>query len=253
MVVTCYLDESAVDGSTPDAVVGGLQMNESRRSSFDALWRSLLHDFKLGSALHVIAFGQDGPYGPRSVDERRRIFESAVKLINEHKIYSFAAMLNADQYKSIIDGATGSRFSIYAMCFVAAVCGNRLLAEKNNFTDRIPFLLDAGNAKAGHIRQAHAGLLEMQTSGQQSFSLGSLTFDDDRNVTPLQAADLVCWTVRRRASGKSFLGYEPLEQLLDPSAHITAEIQADVLKGIRNELDTWFAGSASAKAEDSEL
>jgi hypothetical protein len=35
LVVTCYLDESATDGSTPTAVVGGLLVNSSHFLGLD--------------------------------------------------------------------------------------------------------------------------------------------------------------------------------------------------------------------------
>ncbi len=40
MIVTCYLDESATDGGTPQAVVGGLQMNQAHFIGFDREWRA---------------------------------------------------------------------------------------------------------------------------------------------------------------------------------------------------------------------
>jgi hypothetical protein len=62
MMVTCYLDESATDGGTPQAVVGGLQMNESHFLGFDPAWREMLHDFGLEPALHMKDFGPHGRF-----------------------------------------------------------------------------------------------------------------------------------------------------------------------------------------------
>jgi len=238
MIVTCYLDESATDGGTPQAVVGGLQMNESHFLGFDPAWRSMLHELGLEPVLHMKDFGRHGRFSDKSPDDRRLIFERAVTLINKHKIYSFAATLEASQYKAIIGGTLRGNFSIYGMCFVGTVLGNHLFAEQNGYLQDIPFLLDAGNPNAEHVRLAHVGLLELQATGQHPLNLGGLTFDDDRRVTPLQAADVVCWAVRRKATGYPFNdGYEPLLGILNDPAHSELPLPIDVMRGLNEEIE----------------
>jgi hypothetical protein len=51
-------------------------------------------------------------------------------------------------------------------------------------------------------------------------NVGSLTFDDDKLWTPLQAADVIAWASRVKAQGDQLTnGYEPLTGLFD-EAHI---------------------------------
>ena len=73
--------------------------------------------------------------------------------------------------------------------------------------------MDSGNAYANHVRGAHAA---MQQDRWRHMNVGSLTFDDDRVWSPLQAADVIAWASRVRAESNTFNnGYEPLEQLFD--------------------------------------
>lgn len=53
--------------------------------------------------------------------------------------------------------------------------------------------------------------------------LGSLTFDKDDCVPALQAADVIAWAVRRRATGYEFnAGFEPIEATLNERGHTSA-------------------------------
>lgn len=57
LAVNCYLDESATDGGTPSAVVGGLVLNSSQLDHLDIEWSAMLHDFDLSPGLHMKDFG----------------------------------------------------------------------------------------------------------------------------------------------------------------------------------------------------
>jgi hypothetical protein len=79
-------------------------------------------------------------------------------------------------------------------------------------------------------------------------NLGGLTFEDDQSITALQAADLVCWAVRRRATGYPFTnGYEPLLDILRSEAHSEAPIPVDAMLDI-NEAVERRAGFATIES-----
>ena len=66
---------------------------------------------------------------------------------------------------------------------------------------------------ADHVRDAHN---ELQEERWKEKRVGSLTFDDDKFWTPLQAADVIAWASRvREQTGKFDNGYEPLSALFD--------------------------------------
>jgi hypothetical protein len=62
--ITCYLDESATDGSTPCSVVGGVLINSSGHKQLVLEWKTLLDDFDLWPGLHLREFSPD--HQPRS-------------------------------------------------------------------------------------------------------------------------------------------------------------------------------------------
>jgi hypothetical protein len=238
LAVTCYLDESATDGSTPTAVVGGLLVNSSHFFGLDPKWRAMLDEFHLWPGLHMKDFGRNNRFGGMPREMRRAILTRAVDIIKAHNICTLAATLEYGQYKAILPATVRRGMSAYGLCFIACVLGNHQIAEGNKYDKRIAFIVDSGNTYAEHVFFAHQGLVEIQTE-EDFLNLGSLTFDKDDNVSALQAADVVCWAVRRRASGYPFSnGFEPLEGILNDQAHNEADFSEIAMRELVGRLDT---------------
>lgn len=218
--VNCYLDESATDGGSPEAVVAGVLMNRSRCVAFDASWTEFLNAHQL-KALHMKDFGSHGSLASLSETERRGIFRDAAAIINRHKLYSIAATITYAKYVSELKPSIRKAMSVYGFCFLLAAYSNHLLAVSNKYTKNIGFILDSGNPYAAHVRGAHAALKEWQLT--YALNAGSLTFDDDEEIGALQAADLVAWSVRRRATNSPFgKGFEPLLGIFNDAHHENA-------------------------------
>jgi hypothetical protein len=226
--VNCYLDESATDGSTPQAVVAGVLLNRDGFLGLDVKWQELIRVNRLGTGVHIKDFGVHGRFAKTPPAEKSIIFSEAVKLINEYKIYSVAATVNHDDYRLCLDPKIRQVMSVYGLCFILSAYDNHKRAVHNGYTKNIGFILDSGNPYAGHVLGAHSALLEWQKS--EPLNVGSLTFDQDDNVTALQAADLVAWSVRRRLVGMPFSkGFEPLLGIFD-SAHCEQSWDASTLR-----------------------
>lgn len=121
----------------------------------------------------------------------------------------------------------------YGACFLlAAVIGHKV-ADNSDYRKRIPFVMDAGNPYAEHVRNAHQTALTFQQ--KRFLNMGSLSFEDDERVLPLQAAEAVSWTVRRRLTGKFANGFDPLQNLLDRS-HVEHEFADDYMAELANKL-----------------
>jgi len=221
LAVTCYLDESATDGSTTEAVVAGLQMNRSNFLHFDDKWDDLLERYHLRPALHMKDFGRHGRFSDMCECDIRSILEDACDLINVHKIYSLAVTLEHAEYQRIFHDRIKNHMSVYGLCFIATAYANHLLATQNHYKENIAVVLDSGNPYASHVLLAHGELKKAHQA--QSLNLGSLTFESDEIVTPLQAADVIAWGVRRKATGYSFKGgFESIERLLARADHAQA-------------------------------
>jgi hypothetical protein len=214
-VVTLYLDESATDDNAPLAVVGGLLLNKSRFEAFDRAFPEVLKRHRVPGPLHMKDFRRpDGRLADITNDTRRLLFTDVVQLINECKLYSLAATLSTASYKKHFEARFRKEgMGLYGACFIICAEINHQLAKHNGYDERIPILMDSGNPYADHVRGAHAELLEERW---KEMRVGSLTLDDDKLWTPLQAADVIAWASSvREQTGTFNNGYEPLMDLFD--------------------------------------
>jgi hypothetical protein len=70
-------------------------------------------------------------------------------------------------------------------------------------------------------------------------NVGSLTFDDDKLWSALQAADIIAWASRVRAQSDHFHnGYEPLAGLFD-NAHIQEKYPEKALAQLSARIDAF--------------
>lgn len=113
--VTFYLDESATDGGTPDAVVAGVLLNESHFDALDKRWKKLVADHHLGTSLHMKDFGKHGKHANLSEPEREAIFSDVVPIINTCKIYSIAATLTVAEYNSHFNPELKEEMGLYGI------------------------------------------------------------------------------------------------------------------------------------------
>ncbi len=219
LAVTCYLDESATDRGTPTAVVAGLLINKSHFIGLDKKWNAMLDEFGLRPGFHMKDFGLHGRFADMSPETRRRIFDRVLQIIRDHNICTLAVTLEHAQYRAVFPEDSERAMSQYGLCFIACVIGNHQIAAGNAYAKRVAFVVDSGNPYAEQVRLAHKDITRVQADGH-FLNLGSLTFDLDDHITALQAADAVCWAVRRRAAKYPFVdGFEPLEGILDNQAH----------------------------------
>lgn len=239
--VRLYMDESGAR-DTPKAVVGGILINYSDFLEFEKAWDRMLVEHGLVAPLHMKEFGKNGRLGSMSERCRRELFYEVAGLINMNKICTIAAQLTTSEYEAYLPTEVKNKFDVYGMCFNLAAMANHKLAESKQYDGRIPFILDIGNPHADHVRKAHKALLDMQREGP-FLNAGGLYFDDDAILGILQAADVVAWGARRKASGQHFpAGMEPIRSVLTPrSGHNEVEWKPEWIKDLGENLGKLLA------------
>jgi hypothetical protein len=232
--VNLYLDESATDGGTPEAVVAGILTNRAGFLGLDESWKECLASHKL-KALHMKDFGQHGSLAALQAEGRKAIFSDAVSIINKYKLYSVGASITYAKYMEKLSPAIRDAMSVYGFCFILSAYAEHLRAVHNKYDKNIGFILDFGNPYAAHVLEAHAALKRWQDT--KPLNVGSLKFEDDKVVSALQAADLVAWSVRRRLTKSPFgNGFEPLLGIFD-DAHSEVAWDGGWLQQLTDGLD----------------
>jgi hypothetical protein len=218
----CYLDESGTDHKNPKVVVAGLLLAKSAFFSFDEAWTRLLSDQHIAPPLHMNEFGEDGRLGGFSYKERQRLFSRVVKLINSHKSLSISSFLDRNAYESYFPFKKA--MSMYGLCFIKCLHTiNSAGKIAKPMSSRLAIVLDNTTEHKGDILRARDVMLEardgmyLDASEYETLDyIGSITFDDDKLVSPLQAADVIAWSARKRSSGLALdRGFEPLSSIFN--------------------------------------
>jgi hypothetical protein len=228
-VVSCYLDESGTGDNAPLAVLGGLLLNGEGADLLDADWLRIIASHKIEPPIHMTDFVPNGKHCTYPVELKRALFIELVEVINKYKIISIADTLSPRQFskhfRELFDN--WKVMGIYGMCFVHCVFLNHSNADHNSYKHRIPYLLDTGNPYRHHVLESHGALSDMQNSGDY-LHLGPLSFENDAYSPPLQAADVIAWSVRRRRNEGFTPGFEPLAAIFD-DGHLEEEMTPELM------------------------
>jgi hypothetical protein len=213
LFVRCYLDESGTHDQSSWAVVAGLLMDRDGFLSLDDEWIAHLNKFHLPRPLHMSEFGNpQGPYSKLCYEQKVDLLTGAVSIINRHKKYSIAGVLNKDNYETHVASHVRKGFSQYGFCFVLCAVRNHAILEDVKYRDDIPYILHHGNPRKGDILGAYEACINWQK--KRPFHMRTIQFDDGNLLCALQAADMVAWGVRRKLSNLPFEnGYEPIIDL----------------------------------------
>lgn len=229
--IACYLDESGTDATNPEAVVGGIVMRREGFIRFEDDWNSILADFNIASPLHMKEFGQHGRHGHLDYPTRDKLFNELVYIINRYKIYSVAVSLSHEQYNDLLSDKSKKEVSIYGLCFMFCAHQCFAMSQTNHYYGNMAFLMEEGNEFAEDVRKAHAGMMKMRKEGATYISNGSLTMEP-KDLSTLQAADIICWGERRRVTGLPIhKGFEPIEKIFEET-HIKNQYTEDLINSI---------------------
>jgi len=248
--VRLYLDDSGGDDpGTPDAVIGGMLINYSEFHVFEDSWEARLDRHCIIPPLHMREFGKDGRFAHITPACRFELFSEVSELINRHKIYSLAAITNNPIHRENVAPEMRENFGVYGMCFLLMVAMSHKLADMHRHNGKIPFILDTGNPYKGRVADAHAEAIRMQR--EIPLHLGGLHFEDDRDFGILQAADVIAWGSRRKATNISIpKPFSPIQRILEmENGHVQKDWDGDWMKTISGNVMKRYE---QAKAEANE-
>jgi len=232
MVATCYLDESATDGGSPIAVVGGVILESGDYELLAEEWSAMLDQFSIRPSLHRKDYGLHGRFVSMPSGKKSDVFASACSIIKTYRAYTISVTLSSADYRESLSDISKSEHSLYELCCLGAIVSNGKMAAANNCHEPIALMLDSGNPFADQVRQAHKEAERYSKLYGIPGNVGSMTFQNDEDVPALQAADIVCWAARRKVSGSRFFTEsKPMEELIDnESSHQSVSLGRDILQ-----------------------
>lgn len=201
VMLSAYFDESRTDKGHPFPVVSGFLSSIEAWKMFERRWEKFLHEQGIHDGFHMVDFiaGKE-----KFVDwkgdycRKERLLHGLIAIIEKH--VDLLITMSADSaayekfYAQLRNSSRGLLSSPYALCgFVA--CG--LLDEwaiSRGIKDPIVVTFDAGNNHRHDFEKGYALFWKQKKS---TCLRRTVAFASDVEVTPLQSADLLAWTVAR--------------------------------------------------------
>jgi len=252
------MDESGgSDPGTPHATVGGMLIFRNAFLPFEDAWDQMLVNHGIPDGIHMRELGKHGKLGALSECCRLELFEEACYLIKKFRAFTLVASLSNQEYEANVPELVRKSFSVYGMLFLLTIMMNHKLAEFNNHPNPIPIIMDAGNPHRRHVVTSHEFMRNRWQSIVGNLHVGSFTFGDDKVLGILQAADIIAWGTRRRASQLRFLpGLDPVEKLLttDEVHHTEIPWKLEWLRGFGTNIAQRIAdGEGFGEPTDEEI
>lgn len=259
-----YLDDSGTEELSPSTVIGGPVLTLFQLPEFNKSWKEMLRYHHIPPPLHMVDFVR--PYGKHIGMHREMkiaLFNAVAKTINEHKSYSISVSVpQVDFRERLSPEVCKTVIGPYALAFFSTVVANRRLPEIlasrpgplagyiKNVGWRVKFVIDRGSAHSDQLVAAHDALRKWEQATKDNHFTGTMAFDNDEHVLPLQAADVIAWSARRRETqGPLENEFEPLNAVLDehaqsstgrnsPHTHIRVPLEA--IADWARPIDNWI-------------
>jgi Protein of unknown function (DUF3800) len=205
-MLTAFFDDSGTDGQGPFCALAGYVATADQWINFSDAWDiELRAEPKITYLKMSEANSKKGDFLGWDIEARDKKILLLTEIINRHVIGGMACIISHKAYN-----AAGKNYlpdtinNPYWMCFQKAVIETIQIYGHEQGGGKINFVFDTQGI--GYERRAamiHDGLRKTLASSGFGSLLGSLTFASDRDLLPLQAADLLAWHVRRHADMKS--------------------------------------------------
>jgi hypothetical protein len=260
LALTCYCDDSGTHAESPVAVVGGVVMSKPRFIEMDALWKKMLHVFRIDK-IHMQDFVRpNGRYCTMRKEMKVALFTEVAKLLNRHKTYSISVGTpKSEFYSQLSQDVAKELMGPYALAFLTVTLANREAARLRHYNNRIAYLIDFDSQRE-QLRAAHDKVVEIERSRDEHFT-GAMASDTDDNVIALQAADVIAWTYHRKNVSRSFgEDFKPLlktiaEYQLSPAGkrtqpHLSLSVRAYALEALAVPINNWIRGNGKIPTWD---
>jgi Protein of unknown function (DUF3800) len=214
--LTNYLDDSGSHDESPIVAIGGPVMSKMEFVSFDTRLTKILKQYRIPPPFHMTDFVRpNGQHVGIGKEMKLALFSDVAKAINESKVFSFAIIIPQVEFKTLLSPEVcRTVMGPYAAAFFVSVLFNQGIVSHSPILslhlERIAYLVDHGSAFPEQLIKAHAAILEWERTTKGTSYVGTLAFDTDDRVSPLQAADAIAWSARRQQLGTLVEEFEPL-------------------------------------------
>lgn len=211
-MLKCYADDS---GSQPDAhgsdghvfALAGYIMHESRWEDFAEKWYAeLKRDFAIDYCRMSDAEAGEGQFAGMREEFRKRKVKDLALVVQECNPTALVCIMKWSDYNAEVQGKVDPRLDHpYAILFfqiLKAIADLQIkFDEAHGFGFHpVDFIFDEQGSVGLKCLQWYAALRERLPEPHRTIIGNTPLFKDDREVVPLQAADMLAWHVHREYS-----------------------------------------------------
>jgi hypothetical protein len=230
-------------------VIAGYLSTVEEWIEFTARWREALATAKVGCfhAAELWANEKGSEFedkGRWSLQAKFDFVNTLLNIIGQHALRSVVACIDNQAYLEVVGDRKNfqnKHGSQYELCgFRIAILVGKWAAENEPFP--VSFVFDEGNRYRHQFERGY-GIVRR---GPHHFTpyLGPLTFASDARVVPLQAADLLAWTVARTAhdelvEGRSVASVPWATRAWNQQPCLEGFFHRDLLISLRDDAQYW--------------
>ena len=196
-MLRAYFDDSGSDQRGPFFVLAGFVAKVPEWESFADEWEQAL---KIPPVLEYVKAKEANRLKDQfykwTVQQRDERLSLLGEITRKHVLAGAGVAVRQKEYNNIIRGQVNQRFdNPYFVCFIGIIELLLKYMDDMGFTDKIDFVFDEQS-----IEHNVRPMFDLYKAWPWKFAdrMGSLDFRSDKEVLPLQSADLVAWTVRRQ-------------------------------------------------------
>lgn len=231
LALTAYIDDSGGRGYSPVFVLAGYLASVERWADFSLEWRALLDEAGL-PAFHTSQVWRlewrliaQGPL------RRDRLLVRAVDCIRRHAERAFVVSVGLDAHAHWFD-AGDAKIESMSERFTATFCLCTLLyqyAYRNHYNQTLEVVFDEGiDGSPLNFIAAFDFFRDLAKRHFSGLTVPYPVFRSDKDVLPLQAADLLAWLARRDAlnvSKRRDRSFLPEKMLLDDALDMPRDVR----------------------------
>ena len=217
MILNAYVDESEDESAF---VVAGYVASAEAWAAFSDDWHAALHrtpgiwEFKCRDAMHLA-----GCFNEFTPDERDKKLCDLYEVIDRHVFFEISAVIPMEPFRRIFkNGVLPKRAeSPYYHAFSLIISGLARQQGIQGMPEKVDFVFDERVIEKGRLLEIWDMLAENAPPDVKPKLGATPIFRSDKDILPLQAADLEAWWLRKRWREK-LTGEPRLEYPWQPAA-----------------------------------
>lgn len=201
VVLVAYFDESGAK-DTPVMTMAGYMADERRWKRFEREWAKGLNEYG-AKYLHMREYAQSkGEFNGWPEWKRVALMQKLTWVIRSNVMYMTASAVVCSDYKATVGSIDPSdtRRSPFWLCYLSCISSILLYCQKETITDDVALVFDENSESSKHAIGFFTAFKDYEAIPNRS-QLVSLSFADDKKITPLQAADLLAYEFNKYHRG----------------------------------------------------